>query len=163
MLNPVETLNVSRIHAISVVGLDEVNRHGLIPTHPSLQLVTAPRITAGTAVTAAATPYIPIQIPTAFEPAFAQTTSFATPLVYPTTAIYPAGTPPSPCTFLTAGAPITAVCHCVYAQPCALHHRPITYAPGSFSTLSGMFFIRLKKTIVETNLVSNMNVGGDAG
>lgn len=144
MLNPVEAINFGRLHAVNVMGIDEVNRHGLIQSHPPLSFVTGPTIAAGAAATASATSasaptYTPVQIPGTIEPAFAQANSFAAPLVYPTTAYYPAAIPsPSPCTFLTAGSPITAVCHCVYAQPCALHHRPITYAPRSFPTLTGL-------------------------
>lgn len=75
------------------------------------------------------------------ETAFTQTPAFAAPLIYPSalTAAYitgPTAAPPaSPCTFLSATTPITAVCHCIYAQPCALHHRPITYASHSLSSL----------------------------
>uniref|UniRef100_A0A0N5AA58 RING-type E3 ubiquitin transferase n=1 Tax=Syphacia muris TaxID=451379 RepID=A0A0N5AA58_9BILA len=144
MLNPVEAINVGRIHTVNVMGIEEVNRHGLIQSNPQLSFVTAPAaIAAAAAVTSApvttpASTYMPMPIPGTFESAFTQTNSFATPLVYPTTAYYPAAIPsPSPCTFLTTGPPITAVCHCVYAQPCALHHRPLTYAPRSFPAITG--------------------------
>ncbi|OZC08936.1 zinc finger, C3HC4 type [Onchocerca flexuosa] len=109
----------------------------------ALSFVSGPTFTTGSvpSVTLQGSPtaYIPIQVPGVIETAFTQTPAFAAPLIYPSalTAAYITGpTPPaSPCTFLSAAAPITAVCHCIYAQPCALHHRPITYASHSLSSL----------------------------
>ncbi|KAM3721515.1 putative E3 ubiquitin-protein ligase RHA1A [Dirofilaria immitis] len=112
----------------------------------ALSFVSGPTFTAGSvsSMTLQGSPaaYIPVQVPGVIETAFTQTPAFAAPLIYPSalTAAYisgPTAVPPaSPCTFLSAATPITAVCHCIYAQPCALHHRPITYASHSLSALS---------------------------
>ncbi|MFH4980362.1 hypothetical protein AB6A40_007071 [Gnathostoma spinigerum] len=115
--------------------------------YPSLSFVPGPTLTAGppsasTGMLPSSPAYFPM--PNVIESTFAQTAAaatFATPLVYPSTlatAYYPAAPQPSgtPCNFLSSGTPITAVCHCVYAQPCALHHRPISYAPRSVNSLA---------------------------
>nr|CRZ24704.1 BMA-TOE-4 [Brugia malayi] len=113
----------------------------------ALSFVSGPTFTAGSvpSMTLQGSPatYIPIQVPGVIETAFTQTPAFATPPIYPSalTAAYIAGptaAPASPCTFLSAATPITAVCHCIYAQPCALHHRPITYASHSLSSLGAV-------------------------
>ncbi|EFO18865.2 ring finger-H2 protein [Loa loa] len=115
------------------------------PHNTALSFVSGPTFTAGSVPSVASqgslATYIPIQVPGVIETAFTQTSAFATPPIYPSalTATYvtgPTAAPPaSPCTLLSAGTPITAVCHCIYAQPCALHYRPITYASHSLSSL----------------------------
>lgn len=145
----VETLGVMHPFNTLHTGMEGVTRSAMVASHPPLSFVAGPTLTAGSASSSGgmstSTAFVPVPIPGVIEPAFAQPTAFATPLVYPstlTTAYYPAAAAapsPTPCTFLTAGPSITAVCHCVYAQPCALHHRPITYAhaPHSFPTIAG--------------------------
>ncbi|VDN05700.1 unnamed protein product [Thelazia callipaeda] len=114
----------------------------------TLSFVSGPTFTAGsvTSVNLQGTPatYIPIQVPGVIGTAFTQTPAFAAPLIYPSTLTTayisgpPTAPPVAPCTFLSAAAPITAMCHCIYAQPCALHHRPISYASHSFSSMGAV-------------------------
>ncbi|KAL3998020.1 Ring finger domain family protein [Acanthocheilonema viteae] len=121
-----------------VPGSSETSSH-----NTALSFVSGPTFTAGSvpsvALQGSPATYIPIQVPGMVETAFTQTPAFAAPLIYPSALTYitgPTAAPPaSPCTFLSAATPITAVCHCIYAQPCALHHRPITYASHSLSSL----------------------------
>ncbi|CAG9533639.1 unnamed protein product [Cercopithifilaria johnstoni] len=140
--------NANSVLQTSVVnsGMNRVPTSSEISSHnTALSFVSGPTFTAGSvpSVTLQGSPatYIPLQVPGVIETAFTQTPAFAAPLIYPSalTAAYitgPSAAPPvSPCTFLSAAAPITAVCHCIYAQPCALHHRPITYASHSLSSL----------------------------